>query len=91
MRPEVVQAVMFGWFSAAAARASCSKRRSRSGSAEDDGQDLDGDVSLEPRVARPVHLSHATRAERRDLVGTEAYSGGECHPMCENSTPWLRE
>jgi len=28
--------------------------------------DLEGDVAPEPRVARPPHLTHATRAEERD-------------------------
>ena len=29
------------------------------------GQDLDGDVAIEPRVARPIHFAHAAGAERR--------------------------
>ena len=69
---------MFGWFSAETARASCSKRRRRSASSENDGrQDLDRDLAPEPRVARAVHLAHAAGAERRDdLVGAEARAGG---------------
>ena len=44
------------------------------------GQDLDGDVAIEPRVARLVDLAHATRAERRqDFVGAETGSGCERH------------
>ena len=40
---------------------------------EDTGQDLDRDVTPEPRIACPVHLAHAARAERgHDLVGPEA-------------------
>ena len=40
---------------------------------KDAGQDLDRYVTPEPRIARPVHLAHAARAERgHDLVGPEA-------------------
>ena len=40
---------------------------------EDAGQDLDRDVTPEPRIACPVHLAHAACAERgHDLVGPEA-------------------
>ena len=40
---------------------------------EDTGQDLDRDVTAEPRIACPVHLAHAARAEcGHDLVGPEA-------------------
>ena len=40
------------------------------------GQNLDGDVSLEPRISRSVHLAHAACSEERnDLVGTESSSG----------------
>ncbi len=43
-------------------------------------QNLDRDVAPEPRVARPVDLSHAARAERReDLVRTEAGAGRNRH------------
>ena len=36
-------------------------------------EDLDRDVSSEPRVLRPIHLSHSPRPERRDhLIGAEA-------------------
>ena len=39
-------------------------------------EDLDRDVASELRVLRPVNLSHASRAERReDLVGSEARAG----------------
>ena len=41
-------------------------------------QHLDGDVPVELPVARPIDLSHAPGAERReDLVGAEACSGCE--------------
>ena len=41
-------------------------------------QDFDGDGAIEPRVARPVHLSHPTGTDQRqDLVGTETGSGIE--------------
>ena len=57
---------MFGWLSAAAALASCSKRAQASGSAANaGGQHLDGDVATEPRVARAIDLAHPARAERR--------------------------
>ena len=56
---------MFGWFSEASTRASRSKRATRSGSSrEGRGQDLDGDVAAEPRVARAVHLAHAAGAQQ---------------------------
>ena len=45
--------------------------------------DLDRDFAPEPRVARPVDLAHAARAERReDLVGAELRSRGEAHAVC---------
>ena len=40
------------------------------------GQHLDGDRAVEPRVARLVHLAHATRA---DFVGAEFFSGRKWH------------
>ena len=44
------------------------------------GQDLDRDVALQPRVARPVDLAHPARAERgEDLVGAEAGTGRQGH------------
>ena len=43
-------------------------------------QHLDRDLALEPLVARAVHLSHASRADRReDLVGTELGAGAQRH------------
>ena len=68
---------MFGWFSAPAARASCSKRREPVGvGGERRGQHLDRDLAAEPRVARAVDLAHPAGAERRDdLVGPQASAG----------------
>ena len=45
-------------------------------------EDLDRDVAVEPRVARPVDLPHPARAERRqDLVGSEARAGRKRHSL----------
>jgi hypothetical protein len=45
------------------------------------GKHLDRHLAAEARVARAVHLAHATRAERGDdLVGSETGTGGEWHP-----------
>ena len=39
---------------------------------------LDRDVAIEPRVARPIHFTHAAGAEGgEDLVRAEASAGGE--------------
>ena len=39
------------------------------------GQDLDGDITLELRIARPIHLAHTARTERfEDLVVTECFA-----------------
>ena len=38
------------------------------------GQDLDGDGAVEASVARLVHFAHASRADGRDLVGTELFA-----------------
>ena len=88
---------MLGWFRAEAARASVSKRARRSASRASSGrQDLDRDVAREPRVARPVHLAHAARAEGPDdLVGGEPRPGGQGHregrsPMVERVDPMRR-
>jgi hypothetical protein len=44
------------------------------------GQHLDGDVAIEPRVARLVDLAHAARADRGDdLVRSQACTSRECH------------
>ena len=70
---------MCGWFSAATARASRSKRSRDSRIVGDvRRQDLDRDRAVEPRVARLVDLAHAAGAERRhDFVGAEPAAGGE--------------
>jgi hypothetical protein len=44
------------------------------------GKDLDGEVPLELRVARPVDLAHAPRAERgENLVLAQSHARGEAH------------
>src|SRR5207247_5879273 len=44
------------------------------------GQDLDGDVAPELRVARTIHFAHAARAERTDdFVRAEAAARGDGH------------
>ena len=72
---------MFGWFRAAAARASCSKRPRRSGVVgEGLRQDLDRHVPSEPRVAGAVDLAHPAGADQaEDLVGAEPCAGREWH------------
>ena len=79
---------MFGWFSADADRASCSKRAQAIGVLrERRRQHLDRHLAPEPRVLRPVDLAHPARAERReDLVGAELRSGGERHLGSRNGT-----
>ena len=43
-------------------------------------QHLDGDLALEARVDRSIHLAHAAGTERGDdLVRTEPGAGCECH------------
>ena len=44
------------------------------------GKDLDRDLARQPRVLRPVDLSHPSRADlREDLVGAEAGTGRDGH------------
>jgi hypothetical protein len=44
------------------------------------GQDFEGDVATELRVACPINLSHAARADGgEDLVRSESRSGCEHH------------
>ena len=44
------------------------------------GQELQGDLPAQARVAGAVDLAHAALAEgRNDLVGSELFSGGEGH------------
>ena len=43
-------------------------------------QDLDGDIAIEPRVARPIHFAHPASPEgRENLVRTEARAIGQGH------------
>ena len=52
------------------------KRASRSGSATNAREDLDRDVAIELRVARPIDLAHAAGPEGgEDLVRAEAGTG----------------
>ena len=60
-------------------------------------QHLDRHRAVQPRVPRPVHLPHPSRAERReDLVRTETGTGGERHlfrslrrsACSRTSVPW---
>ncbi len=45
-----------------------------------DGQDFDGDLAPEPRIARPINLPHPAGAERRDdLVRAQTKSGSQSH------------
>jgi hypothetical protein len=58
-----------------AARASCSKRRRRSSSVENDAGSTLIATSREPRIARPVHLPHSAGAERLyDHVWAKSHS-----------------
>src|SRR5271156_2860251 len=42
--------------------------------------ELNGDVAIQPGIARPIHLSHTTRAkERKDFIGTEFVSDRKRH------------
>ena len=70
---------MFGWLSVASSCASRVNRARRSGSsAEELRQHLQGDVAIQLRVARAVHLAHGARSKRGDdFVGTDSLSGGE--------------
>ena len=70
---------MFGWFNEARTFASrWNLRQSFGVSGERLGQDLDGDVAIEPRVARPIHLTHSAGPKgREDLVLTEARARSE--------------
>jgi hypothetical protein len=44
------------------------------------GQDLEGDLPLQPRILGAVHLAHAPDAQgTQDLVGPEFRAGGEGH------------
>src|SRR5271169_5861604 len=44
------------------------------------GQDFDGDIAAEPRIARTADFSHAARAQRRlNLVWPEFRAGSQPH------------
>ena len=44
------------------------------------GQHLDGDLTLQLRVRRPIHLAHAAFADLGgDFIDAEAGAGGEGH------------
>jgi hypothetical protein len=46
-------------------------------------EDFDGHGTVEARIARTVHLAHATRSERRlDFVWTKFDTGSEGHQLC---------
>ena len=81
MLADVVHGEDVGWFSAAAARASCSKRRAAPDPVRNSsGQNLDGDLAPEARVARPVHFAHPAGAELgENLVGTQTRTRSEAH------------
>ena len=71
---DIVNARIFGWLSAATARASCSKRRKR----RDRAQKMPGAASPRHRgkgaVARTINLAHAASADQRnDSVRPEGY------------------
>jgi len=66
-------------------------------SGERTGEDLDGDGSIEPRVARTVDFAHAPGAERGDdLVRTKTHAWFERHvdvwilPVPKLSLAWGR-
>ncbi len=55
------------------------------------GKDLDRDVAAQPRVPRPIDLSHSPRPDRaEDLVGAEAGTGGERHALADLSPSHCR-
>ena len=70
-----------GWLSAASIRASRSKRARRSGSGgKNRWKDLDRDVPIELRVARPIDLAHATCPDGSDdLVAVEPRPRDQWH------------
>ena len=51
------------------------------------GQDLDGDVAIEPRVPRPIHFAHPAGPEGgNDLVRAEAGTGSEGQTLAVDYT-----
>ena len=80
MHPEVVDRRDVGWLRTPAARASCSKRFSRSGSCENDAGSTLIATSRPRRGSRARRPRPSRRAERgQDLVRTELGSSGKCH------------
>jgi hypothetical protein len=48
------------------------------------GEDFDGDVAIQPRIASAIHLTHAPRAQRRlDFIRPEFRSRGKGHPFAQ--------
>jgi hypothetical protein len=46
------------------------------------GKDLDGDLAVEPRIARAPHFAHTAGADRRDdLVRTQPAPTLQCHAV----------
>ena len=72
---------MCGWFRLAIVFASRSNRsRNSARSGEMSGKNLDGDDSIEARIAGFVHLAHPARTDGgEDFVRTEFCAGGEHH------------
>ena len=76
--------------SAAVARASCSKRCSRSASAEKPRQDLDRDVAFEARVAGAIDLAHAACAQKANhFIRPKLGSRGQRHEWGQLYTAML--
>ena len=72
---------MFGWLSAEAARASCSKRADAGGIlVSSAGSSLSATCPSEVEVTGEPHLAHATGAEgAHDLIGVQPRAGAEGH------------
>jgi hypothetical protein len=46
------------------------------------GQDVDGDVAVQPRVPRPVHLAHTALPDGRDdLLHTDKNAARQCNAI----------
>src|SRR5262245_1056581 len=55
------------------------------------GQDLDGNLAVQPGVARPVHFAHTTCTKRGgDLVGTESSTSLQGHIEGCDYRRWYR-
>ena len=88
--PTSYRVQMCGCVSCEMARASRSNRSRNCGSpASVVWQDLDRDRAVESRVARFVHLAHATGAkQRQDFVGAKPRAGGQGHSLCDCTGGW---